>query len=50
MCDSCTEDKRNWHKRTMQLAHHMAGLGLTATTRYTGTTRSFGTPPSIVVW
>ena len=27
--DSWTEDERNWHKRTMQLAHHMAGLGLT---------------------
>ena len=24
-----TEDERNKHKRTMQLAHHKAGLGLT---------------------
>ena len=29
MCDSWTADERNWHKRTLQLAHHMAGLGLT---------------------
>ena len=29
MCDSWTDDERKWHKRTMQLAHYMAGLGLT---------------------
>ena len=29
LCDSWDEDGRNWHKRTLQLAHHMAGLGLT---------------------
>ena len=29
MCDGWTEDERNWHARTMQLAHHMSGLGLT---------------------
>ena len=27
LCDSWDEDERNWHKRTLQLAHHMAGLG-----------------------
>ena len=29
LCDCWTEDERNWHRHTMQLAHHMAGLGLT---------------------
>ena len=29
LCDGWTDDELNWHRRTMQLAHHMSGLGLT---------------------
>ena len=29
LCDKWTEDECNCHKRTLQLAHHMAGIGLT---------------------
>ena len=29
LCDGWADDVRNWHRRTMQLAHHMAGLVLT---------------------
>ena len=29
MCDGWTEDELNWHRRTMQLTHHMSGLELT---------------------
>ena len=33
LCDGWTEDELNWHRRTMQLAHHMPGLGLTPAVR-----------------
>jgi hypothetical protein len=29
LCDGWTDDELNWHRRTMQLTHHMSGLGLT---------------------
>ena len=29
LCDNGDKAERNWHKRTLQLTYHMAGLGLT---------------------